>query len=254
MKRRLINTSPRREQVTQERLLLILERKFQRVVAAEISKASKQMLARYAVTGSAPALPDDHMFRMKNVYFEMARISIKTFGGRILDQGKAIGYRLEKKDFLEFFTRLAIEYVTNELIRRRIASVAESTRQQIVTLIIAGQKEGLGSDEIARSISKAIPSISRTRGALIARTETHGAANFGADQSARATSLKLEKEWVSTNDHRTRHDHRDADGLKADMDAAFTVGGEKLMYPGDPNGSAGNIINCRCAVIHNVID
>ncbi len=27
---------------------------------------------------------------------------------------------------------------------------------------------------------------------------------------------------------------------------AFTVGGEKLMYPGDSAGSASNIINCRC--------
>jgi hypothetical protein len=25
-----------------------------------------------------------------------------------------------------------------------------------------------------------------------------------------------------------------------------------LMYPGDPNGSGGNIINCRCAISHIV--
>jgi len=28
------------------------------------------------------------------------------------------------------------------------------------------------------------------------------------------------------------------------------VGGERLMYPGDPSGSAENVINCRCAVGH----
>ncbi len=34
------------------------------------------------------------------------------------------------------------------------------------------------------------------------------------------------------------------------MDEAFDVGGEQLMYPGDPAGSAGNICNCRCTVIY----
>jgi hypothetical protein len=38
------------------------------------------------------------------------------------------------------------------------------------------------------------------------------------------------------------------------MDQAFEVGGEMLMYPGDPAGSAGNVINCRCAISHVVDD
>jgi hypothetical protein len=29
----------------------------------------------------------------------------------------------------------------------------------------------------------------------------------------------------------------------------FMVGGEELRYPGDPKGSAGNIIFCLCTVI-----
>ena len=30
------------------------------------------------------------------------------------------------------------------------------------------------------------------------------------------------------------------------MDADFTVGGEHLSRPGDPRGSEGSLINCRC--------
>ena len=30
------------------------------------------------------------------------------------------------------------------------------------------------------------------------------------------------------------------------VDDPFIVGGEELMFPGDPNGSPGNVINCRC--------
>jgi hypothetical protein len=32
------------------------------------------------------------------------------------------------------------------------------------------------------------------------------------------------------------------------IDEPFIVSGEELMYPGDPSGSAGNVINCRCAI------
>lgn len=41
-----------------------------------------------------------------------------------------------------------------------------------------------------------------------------------------------------------------ADGQRVGVDEAFTVGGEKLMFPGDrSHGASGwNIYNCRCSV------
>jgi hypothetical protein len=32
------------------------------------------------------------------------------------------------------------------------------------------------------------------------------------------------------------------------VDETFSVGGEDLEYPGDPNGSPENVIQCRCTV------
>ena len=70
------------------------------------------------------------------------------------------------------------------------------------------------------------------------------------------TGLKLQKEWVSAQDERTRQsppdefDHVEADGQVVGMKDAFTVGGEQLMFPGDPGASAGNLINCRCSVVY----
>jgi len=94
--------------------------------------------------------------------------------------------------------------------------------------------------------------ISRQRGALIARTETHGAANYGPDGAARATGLDVRKEWVAAADERTRTTHAEADGQVVPIDQPFRVGGELLMFPGDPAGSGANIINCRCAISHIV--
>ena len=63
----------------------------------------------------------------------------------------------------------------------------------------------------------------------------------------------MKREWVSAQDDRTRDtseaDHVDADGQTVGMKEPFTVSGEKLMFPGDPSGSAANVINCRCAVV-----
>mgnify|MGYP001804312122 CR=1 FL=1 len=38
------------------------------------------------------------------------------------------------------------------------------------------------------------------------------------------------------------------DGVRVGKDEDFDVQGEKLAYPGDPKGSAANVINCRCTV------
>lgn len=54
------------------------------------------------------------------------------------------------------------------------------------------------------------------------------------------------KRWVAQADDRVRDDHADAHGQIKRVHLPFEVGGEGLMFPGDPDGSPDNIINCRC--------
>lgn len=54
------------------------------------------------------------------------------------------------------------------------------------------------------------------------------------------------KEWVTVGDDKVRETHRKANGQRVKNHEKFIVGGEELLCPGDPNGSAGNVINCRC--------
>lgn len=88
----------------------------------------------------------------------------------------------------------------------------------------------------------------------IARTETTAAANLGAIMAANDHDVELEKEWISTIDKKTRrkpqdeYDHLFMDGNTVDLRDDFLVDGENLHYPGDPRGSAGNVINCRCTI------
>lgn len=53
--------------------------------------------------------------------------------------------------------------------------------------------------------------------------------------------------WVTIGDEDVRVAHTAVDFEEKD-DFGWVVGGEFLRFPGDPNGSPGNIINCRCSI------
>lgn len=57
------------------------------------------------------------------------------------------------------------------------------------------------------------------------------------------------KRWVTMHDDRVREGHSAADGQEVPLGSPFVVDGEYLQYPGDPRGSAGNVVNCRCVVV-----
>ena len=61
--------------------------------------------------------------------------------------------------------------------------------------------------------------------------------------------INIVRMWDASLDGRTRPAHASADGQKVAVDKPFLVGGERLMYPGDSSGSAGNIIHCRCSTL-----
>ena len=260
--------TPEQEARSQRALLDKLEAKFTAALSAEIASASEAMVDGLVRSGSVPPLPLDHTSRIAEIYAHIVNLSVLAFGERVVDQGKAIGLVLETKSFAEFFARLAQEYIALEAIRRRIVQVSEATRQQIINAVQIGQQSGQGIPEIAKGIMDRLPDMTRRRASVIARTETHGAANYGADGAAKSTGLPMRKEWVSVSDARTRDfgegdgvidafSHRAMNGVVVDMDQPFMVPSrylttEPLMFPGDPNGSAANVINCRCAVAHIV--
>ena len=80
----------------------------------------------------------------------------------------------------------------------------------------------------------------------IART-TMTAANSAGDDAAWIQSGVVQGSvWLTSIDGRERPAHRDAHGQERRIGEMFEVGGEMLAFPGDPMGSPGNIIQCRC--------
>lgn len=71
----------------------------------------------------------------------------------------------------------------------------------------------------------------------------------GGDEDDDPESNKFARVWVSVLDERTREAHVEADGQETEPGENFNVDGEELQYPGDPEGSPENIVNCRCCAI-----
>lgn len=138
---------------------------------------------------------------------------------------------------------------------KRITGITESSRKKISAQIAQGTAAGETLKQIARRIDKFyLEDIIPNRSMVIARTEVGSAVNWSQHYVAADSGVEMEKEWLALNDDRTRDDHSEADGQRVGLDEPFEVGDDLLMYPGDPSGSPEEIINCRCSVLHHVVD
>lgn len=84
----------------------------------------------------------------------------------------------------------------------------------------------------------------------VARTTATSISNAGSYEAWKQSEVVKGKTWISAlQPNRTREAHAAAHGQTVGLNELFLVDGENLMYPGDPQGSPGNIINCLCAAI-----
>jgi hypothetical protein len=143
-----------------------------------------------------------------------------------------------------------------------VSEISDTMKAWIMENLIEGQKQGLSITQVAENIAKSDFPVNRA--AVIARTETIKAANFGAMQAAKKSGFRLEKEWIAAKDIRTRRIPRDEfshlamNGKTAQMDEPFLVPNrngshDKLMQPGDPSGDVADVVQCRCTVGFNVL-
>jgi len=120
-----------------------------------------------------------------------------------------------------------------------------SLKKVITQEISRGIASGLPYRDIARNINNASGSglynakrITRTEGHRIQQTSTRD-----AQYAAKAKGADVLKQWDAALDGRTRDSHARVDGEIRELDEKFSNG---LRFPGDPYGSAAEVINCRC--------
>lgn len=247
----------------QARIFARLERQTKQAIRAEIYRSSMEIIRVYTLTREVvPAY--GHVERLRKIYFDLAKLSISTAGKEFNRQFKDAGMALEIKEDLDEWEQWALDYINREIIRERITDVSETTREIIVDVIDKGLRAGMGQEAIANEITERVPEISTRRAGVIARTETHGASNYGTQRMAESIGVPMRKVWISGQDDRVRriprdgYDHAQMDGVQVEMDEPFLVPSkagppDAIMYPGDPAGAAANVINCRCTLSHEVI-
>ncbi len=124
--------------------------------------------------------------------------------------------------------------------------------QNEISMGLMGQKtpydvmKGIGANLKDPSIFKSIAARAET----ITRTEA-GRVLEAANQSRREKAAEvipgLKKQWLHGETAKVpRITHIAANGQIRDVNEPFMVGGEALIYPRDPAGSAKNTINCGC--------
>ena len=120
---------------------------------------------------------------------------------------------------------------------------------------LQGILQGESMDKIAKRMMN-VQEMNKTKAIRSARTIVTGAENKGRQDSyARAEDdgIVMKREWIATNDSRTRHWHAELDGVEVDVDEPWVNDFGVIMFPGDPSADPANTYNCRCSMRAKVI-
>lgn len=255
-KRLLTGKNRQEERRTQQMLQSRIANSMSSPLESEIQGAIKKLVKSYKDTGGSTDLfglvLDDHTQNLSDILERQWTRAAQMAGERIIGAAKcAHGSHYIHKDTIGERFMDAVQLFISTRALQRVSGLSDTTIDQVKSKISIGLAGGFSVDEIANNINSLSGSMSKYRSMMIARTESHAAYNFGTQTGAESSDLMLQKEWISSGDIRTRDgengfDHDGADGETVGVSSMFQETGEGLLYPGDPSGSAGNIIHCRC--------
>jgi hypothetical protein len=175
---------------------------------------------------------------------------IDTLLGAKKNNGVKIETKAPRKDWNELMKKYAAERSLKKL--QSIMNTEEEAINAVIDQVIQKSLDkGLGIAETRTLLKKdltgeALTSIENWQAQRIAVTEVGSAQNTGAYLASKEYSNEVKKQWVfipGAKSFRDNHRGFEAEGLK-DMDYEYVSG---LKHPGDPNGSAEEVINCYCS-------
>lgn len=185
---------------------------------------------------------------LANIFRVQYRVVANAFKNNMLNREQNV------KDFESDF-ELELERYINDNVGTLVVGINDTTKAKIQTVINNSLGSGESINSTGNEIRNAIIGMGVLRANLIARTEVHRTASFANEMVAENMGIAgTKKEWVAVADGRTRATHIAATGQQVGLEEPFIVGGDKLKYPGDPAGSPGETINCRCVSIYTTPD
>jgi hypothetical protein len=157
---------------------------------------------------------------------------------------------------ISFEVRAILTQAILNTLGARAVEMIEGIRVPVARAIANSYLNGLSVPQTADVILEAVDGLSKRQATMLARNDLIGLANGGSLMSARIVNEKFPevglgyKEWLATEDERTRPTHHEASGQRVPLATPFTVGEASLAYPGDASGPDAEVINCRCTLLY----
>ncbi len=148
--------------------------------------------------------------------------------------------------------------LVEDALRARVSSFGAQVGGMVGRLVPALENELAAGVAAGESVDHLVERVHRLFAGTDARTRTLvrtwvvGSSNQAAYETGEAlvaSGEQLDRAWLAAQDSRTRPDHAEADGQRVGHGEPFIVGGEELMFPGDPSGSLEQVANCRCSLL-----
>lgn len=223
---------PKRENIKSQIQSKIYQKQYQEVLQEQVDGILKEMQTKQFLTVSDyldTCYEDSFVGSLFDLHGQNVPMMMP------LDQEAMVkAVQMDSKISEGLYTRLGEDVgvlkkrITSEVTR----SIATGASYERTAQRLAGQTK-IGYNKAVR--------IARTEGhriqASAAMDVMHNAKDMGAD---------VVKQWDATLDGNTRPSHRKVDGEIREVNEPFSNG---LNYPGDPAGGAGEVVNCRCALL-----
>lgn len=240
------------------------EAEVEKLIVAQFEVEGTAVADTYEVDGDEAATAAiDELQAEWEAILEAAYTAVMEFYGQEqvdkLDDSVKRGRRPSTRKFaFDPFGQNVQDWIT-EYAAQKVTEMSKTTKDAIADAIA----EGMAANETRTQIAKRILDIYQnwatptdsdvdvSRAMTIARTEVGAASSAAIDlaseQFTDAAGIEFEKTWISSRDGRVRDSHAALDGETVEMDDTFSNG---LRYPGDPEGPAEEVIQCRCAVAY----
>ena len=234
----------------------VYERAMFNTVYKELKRTAQEASRVYAAGKPMSIAIDDHSARIKAILTASYKVIYPAFGQRVSSSAKSFLHQIEKKKpaaaqqavpSVDTFEEIMLDWA-DEWVGKKVALISGTTETQINEAVQRGIDNGESREVIAKRIELNTGGlIAEARSFVIATTEVHTVASTANYEMGKALGIDgLRRRWIAVEDARTRPDHSTADGQEVGMEEDYGVGGENMRYPGDPNASAENTINCRC--------
>ena len=254
--RQLMKQQARYEAVWQPRILAALNRMAEPFIASVRENGSTVALANISTL-----VTPEPMFNVLSKLYNTVGVQaanneyqhlIDTYPD-LMNRQKAFGFNA--------WWRGIISRIFGEIGAEKVVSINQTEIRRLQHILEQSALQGLTNYQLAQKLKGSEVNLPRAR--VIARTETGFAGAIGQQIAADQSGLLFNMTWISAQRFSTRRiprdqwDHLIMHDVSVVPGELFFVpsktGGEFMRYPHDSNGSAGNVINCRCVAIREPV-